>query len=292
MKVKSNKIKDIRDHYYDELKKTHQENEARRMLEIILEDLLQITKNKMLLNPDLRLSESEMLKVHFACKDLMNHKPVQYVVGKTNFYGLDLLVNSNVLIPRPETEELVEWILSETNSEKKILLLDIGTGSGAIALALKKQNHGLEVWGCDISPEALEVADLNADTHNLEIILKNADILDKNHWNEFPEFDIIVSNPPYVTEKDKNQMQPNVLDFEPSRALFVTDENPLIFYLTILEFSETHLKPEGKIFFEINENFGNEMISLLEQFNYAEVTLKTDLNDRNRMICGSKNVKV
>lgn len=287
MKVKSNKIKDIRDHYYDELKKTFPPQEAARMLEIIFEDLLQISKIKMMLHPDTRISESELLKVHFACKEIKGHKPVQYVTGKTNFYGLDLFVDKNVLIPRPETEELVEWILSETREEKNLSILDIGTGSGAIALSLKKHRESFDVSGCDVSNEALNVAKKNAENSGLTMQLIDADISDQNCWPLFPEYDLIVSNPPYVTHAEKAQMQANVLDYEPHLALFVADDNPLQFYQIIFEFLKSHLKKGGKVYFEINERFGNEMISLFESFNFEDITLKKDLSGRNRMMRGT-----
>ena len=288
MKVKSNKIKDIRDHYYNELKKTFPPHEAQSMLEIIIEDLVQISKMKIMLHPETRISESELLKVHFACKELKNHKPVQYITGKTNFYGLDLEVDKNVLIPRPETEELVEWILSEITIEENLSILDIGTGSGAIALSIKSKRESFNIAASDISKEALHVAKKNADSLGLSIQLIEADILDKNSWSGFPEYDLIVSNPPYITDAEKAQMQANVLGYEPHQALFVADEDPLLFYRIILEFSERHLKKGGKVYFEINENFGAEMISLFEDFNFIDIILKNDLSDRNRMIRGKK----
>jgi len=288
VKVKSNKIKDIRDHYYNELKKTFPPHEAQSMLEIIIEDLVQISKMKIMLHPETRISESELLKVHFACKELKNHKPVQYITGKTNFYGLDLEVDKNVLIPRPETEELVEWILSEITIEENLSILDIGTGSGAIALSIKSKRESFNIAASDISKEALHVAKKNADSLGLSIQLIEADILDKNSWSGFPEYDLIVSNPPYITDAEKAQMQANVLGYEPHQALFVADEDPLLFYRIILEFSERHLKKGGKVYFEINENFGAEMISLFEDFNFIDIILKNDLSDRNRMIRGKK----
>jgi len=288
VKVKSNKIKDIRDHYYNELKKTFPPQEAAKMLEIIIEDLLQISKMKIMLHPETRISESELLKVHFACKEIKDHKPVQYITGRTNFCGLDLVLNKHVLIPRPETEELVEWILSETSEEKTLSILDIGTGSGAIALSLKKHRESFDVSACDISKDALRIAKKNVNNSGLSIQLIEADILNQDSWPLFQEYDLIVSNPPYVTNAEKAQMQANVLDYEPHLALFVADENPLQFYRSILEFSKIHLKKGGKIFFEINESFGSEMISLLEKFNFGNTSLKNDLSGRNRMISGKK----
>jgi release factor glutamine methyltransferase len=289
VKVKSNKIKDIRDHYHNELKKSYPGQEASKLLEILFEDLLQLPKTKILLNPDLRVSESELLKIHFACKQLMIHTPVQYIVGNANFYGLKLSVDKSVLIPRPETEELVEWILSEINNNSTASVLDIGTGSGAIALTIKHFRTNTRVWACDNSPVALEIAAKNATDHALEIVFTEADILDENSWLSFPTFDVIVSNPPYVTHAEKPEMQNNVLNYEPHQALFVSDDDPLLYFRNILEFSEKHLKSGGSLFFEINENFGEAMKSLMIDFDYDDIILKKDLNDRHRMIKGKRS---
>lgn len=288
MKVKSNKVKDIKDYYHKELVKTYPRQEAMSLLDIIFEDLLQITKMDIMLNPEIRISESELLKVHFACKELLKNKPVQYIVGKTNFYGLDLIVDKNVLIPRPETEELVEWVLKEIDTNTEISILDIGTGSGAIALALKSNLKTANVWACEISCGALKTAEINATNNALDIQFLEADILEKANWAKFQVFDCIVSNPPYVTQTDKSAMQSNVLDYEPHQALFVPDEDPLKFYRGILNFCVSHLKDNGQIFFEINENFGTEMEQLLREYKYNDIILRKDLFNRIRMICGTK----
>lgn len=288
MNVRSNKIKDIRDFYLERLKKIYPGPEAKKLLEIILEELTGVSRMHLVTEPDLRVSESDLLKIHFACKDLLNYKPVQHITGMADFYGLRLRVNPYVLIPRPETEELVEWILNDLQQRPADSALDIGTGSGAIALALKKHHPEMEVTALDNSQNALHTARMNAEHNDLKVHFKYADIIKGVDPDDLLQYDIIVSNPPYVTEADKKEMQPNVLDYEPASALYVPDDDPLIFYRAILNFAKSHLLPGGKIYFEINERFGEEMIGLLEAFGYQNIHLKKDLNDRDRMIRGSK----
>lgn len=255
---------------------------------MLLEELTGISRMQMFTEPDLRISESDLLKIHFACKDLLNYKPVQHVTGIADFYGLRLRVNPYVLIPRPETEELVEWILKDLQQRPAGSMLDIGTGSGAIALALKKHHPEMEVTALDNSQNALNTARTNAGQNSLKIHFTLLDILKSKENSDLPNYDMIVSNPPYVTESDKKEMQPNVLDYEPDSALFVPEDDPLIFYREILNFSKNHLLPGGNIYFEINERFGTEMIGLLEAFGYRNIQLKKDLSDRDRMIKGTK----
>ncbi len=288
MKVKSNKVSDIRDHYLNELKKKYPVQEAKKLLDITFEELLGISGVRRVMEPHLRLSESELLKVHFACKDLALYKPIQHIVGNAEFYGLKFNVDKYVLIPRPETEELVEWILSDVDEKRSFRILDIGTGSGAIALTLKKHLQKSDVWACDISRDALQVATKNAENLSLEIQFVEADICDKTSRAKLPQFDLIVSNPPYVTEMDKKMMLANVLNYEPDLALYVSNRNPLIFYKEIIYFSKTHLISGGKLFFEINENFGVEMKELLAFHDFRDIILKKDLNDRDRMICATR----
>ena len=291
MQVKSNKIKDIRDHYLSRLKKIYPEQEAKKLLEILFEDLLGINRVEMLPGSRARLSESEMLTIHFAVRDLLRHRPVQHITGKAEFFGLKIGVNKNVLIPRPETEELVAWILSEADQKPGLRVLDIGTGSGAIALALKNERPEWEVLAMDNSGTALETARENARENDLHIHFLQTDILDEISRKNLSAFDIIVSNPPYVTESDKNEMQPNVLEFEPAEALYVNNENPLKYYRAISDFAAKSLKRNGKLFFEINEKFGREMIQLLEDHGFVNIILRKDLRDRHRMIMGVMNTQ-
>ncbi|MBE0638441.1 MAG: peptide chain release factor N(5)-glutamine methyltransferase [Bacteroidales bacterium] len=285
---KTNKIKDIRETYLLELNKIYTGNEAASFLDHILEHRLGITRIQRALNPELRLSESDMLKVHFDVKELKKFRPIQYIFGETVFFGLQLLVDEHVLIPRPETEELVLWIVGEHKNQGPLSILDIGTGSGCIALALKKELPLATVQGCDVSADALKIAEKNAAANNLTVSFFLMDMLKPDEWTRQPQFDVIVSNPPYVTNAEKQLMQPNVLNYEPAGALFVSDEDPLVFYRSILHFAENQIRPGGKIYFEINERFGDQMIRLLTDAGYQNVELRKDLSGKDRMISGLK----
>lgn len=290
MKIKSNKVTDIRATYTGNLRKLYPEQEANSLFDILLSETAGISRMQRIANDQLRLSESEILKIHFSCKELMRHRPIQYILGYTDFYGLRLRVDERVLIPRPETEELVEWIIKTYNNAEAQRILDIGTGSGAIALALKANIPDAEIWAMDVSSEALEVAAMNGNTLKLPVKWIKADITDSSQYRQFPQFDVIVSNPPYVTESDKAEMQANVLDYEPERALFVSDADPLLFYRHILDFAQAHLNSGGSIFMEINERFGNEMRELLVASGYQNIELRHDLHDRMRMVRAQKSL--
>jgi release factor glutamine methyltransferase len=219
---------------------------------------------------------------------LKNLEPIQYILGETEFLGLKLKVNPSVLIPRPETEELVQWII-QSNLPEDSRILDIGTGSGCIALALKNQLKNPGVFGVDISENALEVARQNALKNNLEVHFFQADILEWELFN-WENYDAIVSNPPYIRESEKTQMHTNVLEYEPRNALFVTDHNPLVFYRSISAFALKHLTKEGKLFFEINENLGSETNEMLLDFGFRDIEIRKDINGKNRMVCCGNNI--
>ena len=285
MKVPSNLVKDIRNHYCEQLCSIYDKDEANAMILILLEHYFNINRVKMALEPQLRLSESEMLTFHFAVKDLLKNKPIQYIIGETEFCDLKFKVNENVLIPRPETSELVHLIVnsqrSTANSQQSIL--DIGTGSGCIAISLAKMISGSEVYALDISEKALEVAKENAVNNNVNVTFIHDDILSlKNKIDT--KFDIIVSNPPYVRELEKAEMRDNVLNWEPHNALFVSDNNPLIFYRIILEFAKSHLKENGEIWFEINEFLGKEMTELCNEMGFSQVEVFNDFRGKERVL--------
>ena len=285
MKVPSNLVKDIRNHYCEQLCSIYDKDEANAMILILLEHYFNINRVKMVLEPQLRLSESEMLTFHFAVKDLLKNKPIQYIIGETEFCDLKFKVNENVLIPRPETSELVHLIVnsqrSTVNGQQSIL--DIGTGSGCIAISLAKMISGSEVYALDISEKALEVAKENAVNNNVEVTFIHDDILSlKNKIDT--KFDIIVSNPPYVRELEKAEMRDNVLNWEPHNALFVSDNNPLIFYRSILEFAKSHLKENGEIWFETNEFLGKEMTELCNEMGFSQVEVFNDFRGRERVL--------
>ncbi len=214
---------------------------------------------------------------------LLKKEPVQYVLGQADFYGLKFKVTPDVLIPRSETEELVHWIL-ETNQLEAPRILDIGTGSGCIPITLKKKLSLAEVMAVDVSEKALAVAQENAQLNEVTVALQQVDILNKPDWNQLPKFDIIVSNPPYIPTKEAALMPDWVKNFEPSLALFVSNEDPLIFYRTIAEFALTHLDSTGILFFETNEFNAAEVQEVLMDRGYQDVQLQKDLFGKERMI--------
>lgn len=226
---------------------------------------------------------SEEKEFHFILDELAQEKPLQYIIGKTDFYGLSLKVNQQVLIPRPETEELVDWIICEVKKEYKpdMKILDIGTGSGCIAIAIKKNLPHAKIYAIDISKKALEVASENTRLHNLKISFKQKDIL-TDLKNDDEKYDLIVSNPPYITPKEKKEMRKNVLAYEPHSALFVNDA--LAFYKRIAKLGIEHLTEGGSLFFEINQYYAAEIEGMLKKLNYKKIELRKDLQGNYRMI--------
>jgi release factor glutamine methyltransferase len=216
----------------------------------------------------------------------LTYEPIQYILGTTSFFGLDFKVDFNVLIPRPETEELVAWILKQADSNQSLKILDIGTGSGCIGISLAKHLANAEVFALDVSPAALEMAQYNAQQNAVQLNTIEANVLE---WeNSASQFDIIVSNPPYVRESEKERMAPNVLDHEPHLALFVENNNALVFYQAIVALSKKALKKQGVLYFEINEYLGDETKALFSSNDFEDVQLKTDIFGKNRMMCASK----
>jgi len=274
-------------HIKSELKNLYPDNETTSLSYIILEELLNTNKTKIISNKEKEISSDTFQNINHIISQLKLFKPIQYILGKACFFGLNFYLTENVLIPRPETEELVDWIIKE-NPRFVEKILDIGTGSGCIAISLAKNLPGATVFASDISSDALSITRKNSKLNNVNLQILALDILDKNlSLNE--KFDVIVSNPPYVTEKEKSLMQPNVLNYEPELALFVSDDNPLLFYQSIISFSLKHLNPGGKLYFEINENYGKEMALLLEELNFQNICLKKDINGKDRMIRATLN---
>lgn len=285
---KNNRLADIKKIYFNELKPQFGENEARQLLNILILHLYGLNRSQQVINPDFLLNESEILSLHRAIKDLKSNKPIQYITGESEFRDLKLLVNDAVLIPRPETEELVELIIN-SEKEKGLKVLDIGTGSGCIAISLANELNNSKVFAIDISADSLIVSRKNAELNNVKLIFLEEDILKPSH-NIDIQFDIIVSNPPYVTISEKKLMQANVLEFEPHLALFVEDENPLEFYKAILDFSENRLKKRGRLYFEINEKFDLTISDLLKTRGFVNIAIHKDINGRNRMISAMKRL--
>ncbi len=222
-------------------------------------------------------------KFHEALNNLSEQKPIQYILGKTEFYGLDFKVNNNVLIPRPETEELVDWIIKDYKNTKDLKILDIGTGSGCIAISLAKNTNNFNITALDVSKKALEIAKYNAQNNTVEIIFILDDILSPKSEN-YIKYDIIVSNPPYVRDLEKKEINNNVLKNEPHLALFVEDHNALVFYNAIADFALKHLTNKGVLYFEINQYLGQETVNLLINKGFKDVMLKKDIFNNDRMI--------
>lgn len=266
----------------NELDRIYPESEIQGLIKILLEWATGWNYTVQHLNRQVKLDETVLQKIYSVVKRLKDNEPIQYILGETEFFGLNIKVTPSVLIPRPETEELVQWII-EKNRKLKPTILDIGTGSGCIALALKNKLKEADIDGIDNSEQALEIAKENANFNQLKVAFFIADILqwEKFNWHNY---DIIVSNPPYVRESEKLMMQKNVLDFEPESALFVSDKNPLIFYSRIAAFAQQKLTKGGQLFLEINENMDREMYDLLSSFGFRNINLKCDINEKKRMI--------
>ncbi len=277
------KIKEYKIQFIQELSPIYDMGEAESFFYLILEEKQQLKRIDLALHPDLTLSNAEMLVWHSIVEQLQQEIPIQYILGKTSFYGLDFEVNSTVLIPRPETEELVEWIIQSRNrGVEKVKIIDIGTGSGCIAIALKKNISNAEVFAIDVSENALDTAQKNAEINEANVAFIQKNILETEDLEQ--KFDIIVSNPPYVRELEKQEIKKNVLDNEPHLALFVEDNDALIFYKKIAELAQKNLLPEGQLFFEINQYLGKETVDLLEKRGFKNIELHKDIYGNDRMI--------
>lgn len=267
----------------DDLSSLYSKEEATSIARMVFKEKLGIRRTDIAIEPELQITQNDVEKIKRISRKLMQGFPVQQVLGFADFYGIRLKVNKFTLIPRPETEELIQWIIEESSNKKGLKILDVGTGSGCIAIALAKGLHNSQVQAVDISAGALKIAGYNAKINDVSIDFKRTDILQKSNRDNLGKFDIIVSNPPYVTEKEMALMHTNVLDHEPHSALFVPDGDPLLFYNVISEFGLKHLNTGGKIYFEINEAYGSEMKELLESKGFNNVCIRKDLNGKDRM---------
>ena len=279
--------RDLRLFILEELDKIYQEPELTAIAGIIIKTILNAkTLHEVSLSEE-AISESQAERTLNICRELKTGKPLQYVLGETFFYNCIIKLNSSTLIPRPETEELVDLIIKENNKFAGHII-DFGSGSGCIAIALKANFPGSVVTGTDISEEAVKIALENALVNNVNVRFIRSDIFNFE-YDIVENANIIVSNPPYVRNSEKILMSRNVLEFEPHEALFVPDEDPLIFYNEILKIAEKKLLPEGLVYFEINEALGQQMISLLTYYGYTSVKIVDDINRRQRIIKGRKN---
>ena len=296
------KLKDIQNHFQNELNSIFEKEEIDTFFFMLIDSFYDVSRLKLAMEPGLEIKTEN--RIINALESLKKEKPIQYILGKTEFFGLPFKVNKDVLIPRPETEELLEWVINSVASravEKSLNILDIGTGSGCIAISLAKNLPKAKIYALDVSKEALKVAKQNAVLNNVEIEFVEADVLkledgilktEDVRGLEFEnlKFDVIVSNPPYVQEQEKQQMKPNVLNNEPHLALFVKDENPLLFYEVIADFAEYNLKENGILFFEINEYLGNKTMQLLKEKQFKNLELKQDIFKKDRMVKGEINL--
>ncbi|SEA00847.1 release factor glutamine methyltransferase [Flavobacterium gillisiae] len=282
------KIKEYRSQFIQELLPIYDEGEAESFFYLILEEKRQLKRIDLALDPELVFSEEEMVLWNSILEPLKLEIPIQYLLGKTSFYGLDFEVNDDVLIPRPETEELVEWIIkgnSNTERFKDLKILDIGTGSGCIAISLAKNIPNAKVYAIDVSEKALATAKKNAVINQVDVAFITQNILETADLNQ--QFDIIVSNPPYVRNLEKQEIKKNVLNNEPHLALFVEDDDALIFYKKIAALAQKNLLENGQLFFEINQYLGKDMVALLEKTNFKNIELRKDIYGNDRMIRGT-----
>ena len=285
-------LKEIQHIFHQELDAIYGIDEVDCFFDMLLNAYLGFSRIDMVLSPKLTITKTEEQPLFEALSRLKLEEPIQYIIGSTEFYGLKLKVNQHTLIPRPETEELVDWIIRELkNKDSKTTILDIGTGSGCIAIALAKNLPKTKVQAIDISEEALKVAKENAEINNVEVEFIEKDILSETLTpvdSSSQGLDIIVSNPPYVRNLEKSEIKNNVLIYEPHLALFVQDEDPLLFYKAISLFAVNNLHTDGQLFFEINQYLGKEMILLLETYGFTNIELKKDLFGNQRMIKATK----
>jgi release factor glutamine methyltransferase len=280
-------LKQYKIHFFDALKNIQDEREIESFFFILTEYLHNLKRVDVALNPDFELSEEAIEKWNAILAELQQEKPIQYITGEAWFYGLRFEVNENTLIPRPETEELVEWILNSpiTHHPSPITILDIGTGSGCIPISLKVNLLQANVSAIDISEKALEVAKRNAAINKVDINFIQANILEVEDLFQFPSpINIIVSNPPYVRVLEKQEIKKNVLDYEPHLALFVEDNDALLFYRKIAQLALKNLAPNGLLFFEINQYLGKETVELLENLGFKNIELRKDIYGNDRMI--------
>ena len=276
-------------HFTEVLTVKFPQREAEQLMRILLEDLFGIDLKRQLMNPELRIDEFQHFQLEQAVKRLLAGAPVQYVTGMARFGDLLIKVSQSVLIPRPETEEMVQKICASMPKEKPIRIWDIGTGSGCIAIALAKHFENAEVIAFDVSDEALQIAKGNAESNDAKVVFVQDDILNPTSGFFAQPVDLVVSNPPYVCDSERAAMEANVLDWEPETALFVPDDDPLRFYRQILALSKNQLNPQGQIWFEINERMGEEMLSLCREMGFTKAEILEDFSGKPRVCRACRN---
>jgi release factor glutamine methyltransferase len=276
--------------YHQELSHFYRKDETDRFLRLLFETWKNWNRASLAMNKTTMLDTEIAGRFRDALEALKRREPIQYIIGVSWFMDFPVNVNNHVLIPRPETEELVQWILEDQKAKngRAPEILDIGTGSGCIAIALKRSNQEASVTGIDISEEALKIASENAKINNCPVRFLKADILNMDGFEEVRECDVIVSNPPYITPEDQPFMEKNVMDHEPHLALFVPSEDPLKFYKAILQLAKICLKKEGRIYFEINEKYGREIKELLISYGFSDAEIRKDFFGKDRFAKASR----
>ncbi len=275
--------------FLKQLSLIYQSREAANITDWVFENLAHLKRMDRNVNRNVELGKDTSSKLESCLAELLTHKPVQYVLKEAWFYKMRFYVNENVLIPRPETEELVEWIVRDIRSLKpgkqnpKLKILDIGTGSGCIAISIKTELENSDVASVDVSKKALSVANKNAVALRTQINFLQIDFLDESIWNNLSVYDLIVSNPPYIPEGEANTLEKNVTGFEPEVALFVADNNPFIFYEKIIKFAKTHLTSNGRVYAEIHENYSKDVQQIFLKNNF-QTEIRKDIYGKERMI--------
>jgi release factor glutamine methyltransferase len=285
-------LKEIRNIYHVELEPLFPKEEIDSFFYLVIDHYLGLERFVLAMDPNLIVSKEKEEPLFYALSQLKQERPIQHILGKAHFCELEYYVDENVLIPRPETEELVYWILDEVqkrDSTYEVKILDIGTGSGCIAVSLAKNLPNAKVYALDISKKAIQMAERNAKENGVHITFVEADILSFDGFKD--KFDVIVSNPPYVRELEKLEIKNNVLLNEPGLALYVSDQDPLVFYKKITHFALKHLRKNGVLFFEINQYLGEETKQLLVAENFLEIELRKDMFGNDRMLKGELNPK-
>jgi release factor glutamine methyltransferase len=301
------KMADAERYISGRLQEVYEESEAKNIADLLIEHITSLSKNERLSRNEYEITPEQELAFREDIQRLLKHEPIQYLMNKSWFYGLELFVDPSVLIPRPETEELVEWVINDikasgldvftrdmAGADKTNLLkiLDVGTGSGCIALALKKAMPKAEIWGCDMSEEALNVARRNGSALDIRVDFQGLNFLDPEQQRQLPTVNILVSNPPYIPIKDKQLMDRNVVEHEPHLALFVPNDDPLVFYRALAKFGMHRLYENGSIYMEIHEDLGNQVTDLFKEQGYFSVVVKKDMQGKNRMVKVKKTIQV
>lgn len=281
-------LHEARQKIINELKDIYDQAEARNVAELVLEKICELAKTDRLLHKETFLLPEQVEELKKIIVRLKENEPVQYALEEAWFAGMKFKVNKHVLIPRPETEELVDWVVKEINNKKLITnnLIDIGTGSGCIPIAIKKKLPQVRISAIDVCSDALNIAVENAAALETDIDFRLMDFLDEGKWNELGKFDVIVSNPPYVLQKEKPSMHPRVSGYEPQLALFVPDSDALLFYKKLADFARQHLTENGRLYVEINESLGKEVTDLFRSKGFQSIELKKDMQGKDRMVSG------